>query len=524
MSDSLAPEDRALVAQHLAGDPQAFRRIVERHQGMVCALAYSACGDIARSEDVAQEVFVAAWKQLPRLRAPEKLRGWLGGITRNLAHNSFRQAQRNPTAHATELPADIPVDEADPRERAIGSDESRLMWGALAGLPESYREPMVLFYREGHSVAAIATALEISEDTAKQRLARGRAMLTERMAKLVEETLERSAPKPAFVASVLILLPGPLVPSLLEATGGASAPKALATAGMAGGILAKGGVALKLLSAVAFLPAMMQGATDFIRFNERNPDSGADRDRRRAAWAYLTHHIGIGLFMVAIVVPSQLMPRDISRWLYVPFGLLALAAIQLFIRANIRLHKLTKGKAPAAETPRGFEQCSSVRFLGLPLYHVRLGTRPDRRSPAVKAWIAISDRRAVGGLFAFGPLAVAPVAMGIASAGILDFGIAALGLGAMGMMAGGWWSVGLATAGGYAARGVFVIAPEFTSRASAFAAHGGDALAKAYFEHNLFFQFSSIVARGFMWAAFVGWVMPVMLTGWQLWRTRRSAQ
>ena len=67
--NSSVSDDSRLVERHLAGDGSAFREIVERHQGMVCALAYSACGDVARSEDVAQEVFVAAWRQLPALRS-----------------------------------------------------------------------------------------------------------------------------------------------------------------------------------------------------------------------------------------------------------------------------------------------------------------------------------------------------------------------------------------------------------------------------------------------------------------------
>ena len=66
-SDSPSLSDRRLVELHLAGDRTAFRQIVERYQAMVCALGLSACGDVGRSEDLAQEVFLAAWKELPGL-------------------------------------------------------------------------------------------------------------------------------------------------------------------------------------------------------------------------------------------------------------------------------------------------------------------------------------------------------------------------------------------------------------------------------------------------------------------------
>ena len=56
--------DAQWVELCLNGDRDAFGRIVERYQSRVCALAYSACGDLARSEDFAQETFTAAWRQL----------------------------------------------------------------------------------------------------------------------------------------------------------------------------------------------------------------------------------------------------------------------------------------------------------------------------------------------------------------------------------------------------------------------------------------------------------------------------
>jgi len=517
---SALPEDRELVALHLAGDPHAFRQIVERYQGLVCALAYSACGDLARSEDVAQEVFVAAWKQLPQLREPEKLRGWLGGIARHLAHNSLRQARRTPTARAAEL-VDVPAETAGPREQAMGADEAGLMWNALGALPETYREPMVLFYREGQSVAAVALALEISEDTAKQRLARGRAMLTDRMSELVRETLERSAPTPAFVPAVLVLLPGPLTPLLREAADGAAgAGPTLATAGTVGGMLGKGGVALKVLSALAFLPALMQGAGDFVRFRDRHAALD-DGKRREAAWAYLQLHAGIGFFCLCVVVSTRLLPAT-SPWI---LGFCVLGVLGVFWfsrRAMCRMDRLMP-RDRAMGPPRGFERRSAGTFLGLPFYHIRLGTRGSLAAPAVKAWIAISDGRALGGWFAIGPVAVAPISMGVGSVGLLGMGVAAVGWGALGIVAGGWLSEGLIAAGGLAAKGVVVYAPLMASRHGHFASlESGATAAQAFFQNSGFYHFTAVALKGLMWAGLIGWIMPVALAGWHLWRTRRD--
>ena len=66
--------DEQLWQKSQTGDREAFGHIVERYQSLICSLAYSACGDVARSEDLAQEAFIAAWQKLGELREPMRLR------------------------------------------------------------------------------------------------------------------------------------------------------------------------------------------------------------------------------------------------------------------------------------------------------------------------------------------------------------------------------------------------------------------------------------------------------------------
>ena len=93
LSTPLIPDEQ-LWRMALAGDREAFGQIVERHQSLICALAYSVCGDLARAEDLAQETFLAAWQTLSELREPTKLRSWLCGIVRNLAASAARRDRR----------------------------------------------------------------------------------------------------------------------------------------------------------------------------------------------------------------------------------------------------------------------------------------------------------------------------------------------------------------------------------------------------------------------------------------------
>src|ERR1700677_624025 len=91
---SVKVSDATLVAHSLRGDRDAFGQIVARYQALVCSLAYSSTGSLTQSEDLAQETFVAAWKQLSGLREPAKLRSWLCGIVRNLSQRAWRGQQR----------------------------------------------------------------------------------------------------------------------------------------------------------------------------------------------------------------------------------------------------------------------------------------------------------------------------------------------------------------------------------------------------------------------------------------------
>jgi RNA polymerase sigma factor (sigma-70 family) len=201
--------DAELVTKSLAGNRTAFGHIVERYQTLICSLAYSATGSLTQSEDLSQETFVAAWKQLPELREPGKLRSWLCGIVRNLTRRTLRGQVHEP-AHAAE-PLDsaqeTPALDAHPLAQAISREEEAILWRSLERIPEIYREPLILFYREHESVERVAQVLELSEDAVRQRLSRGRKLLHEEIATFVEGALRQTAPGQAFSGAVLAALP-----------------------------------------------------------------------------------------------------------------------------------------------------------------------------------------------------------------------------------------------------------------------------------------------------------------------------
>ena len=221
-----AHNDAELVSESLSGNRDAFGQIVAQYQSLICSLAYSATGSLSQSEDLAQETFLAAWKQLADLREPEKLRAWLCGIARNLINYSLRRQGREPShaAEPLETVEEPPSLEPLPPDQAIGREEEAILWRSLERIPEIYREPLVLFYREHQSIEAVAQDLELSEDAVKQRLSRGRKLLHEQVLAFVEGALERTNPDRAFTAGVLAALPA-LAAAAKSATAGATAAK-----------------------------------------------------------------------------------------------------------------------------------------------------------------------------------------------------------------------------------------------------------------------------------------------------------
>jgi RNA polymerase sigma factor (sigma-70 family) len=530
--------DRRLVELHLMGDRAAFGQIVTRYQAMVCALGVSACGDIGQSEDLAQEVFLAAWRQLPALRDPEKLRGWLAGISRNLIHNSLRRRRRTPTARAESLSPETPSGGDGPRERAIRADEAALMWAGLEGIPENYREPMVLFYREQRSVAAVAATLEISEDAVRQRLARGRALLSERMAKGVAETLERSAPTPAFAGTVLLAMPAQFA-TAVAAPGGATAKLVAAASGLVAAAT-KGGLAVKALATVGLLPAVLNGTVEFLKFRTRYETSDSAAQRNRIMATYLKPHLlAAGLLLAFVLACALTLPGSPLGRMSLPFWLLGavatlglpIVAMVLVRRWSRRMERGGRAENEAAENEAAlitstFEYRSQRSVLGLPLMHVRLrvGDRTVESPRMVRGWIAVGDGVALGGLFAHGGrLAIAPLSTGPGAIGLASLGIFSLGLGAIGGLAGGVFSYGIIAFGWSAARAVtFAGARTFAEGYYALGQHANDAVAAAFFRDDLFFHVAAVTASLVGATLWCTWILPLLLTGWYV-RARKSA-
>ena len=310
--------DAELVAESLGGNREAFRRIVERYQTLISSLAYCATGNVSQSEDLAQETFVTAWKKLAELREPDRLRPWLCGITRFLISKEFRRQGREPAHAAESLEA---VDEwvspePLPPDQVISEEEKAILWRSLERIPEIYREPLVLFYREHQSIEAVARDLELSEDAVKQRLSRGRKLLQEQFLAFVAGALKQTAPDKTFTLGVIAALPllattAKAATVTATATKGGSAAKAATGAGMLSVFLTGGGVILFSLFGVFGFFGRWFGR----KMGRTSQQSALGRKRIIQFWRTLA----IGF--VLLVIPALFFPRFTLPALLVPHSL-----------------------------------------------------------------------------------------------------------------------------------------------------------------------------------------------------------
>ena len=214
------------------GDRAAFETLVHNYAAMVSGVAYSTCGDFALSEDITQDAFIEAWKNLRSLKDPQKFPAWICTIARRGAVDALRGKNAS-RAYRSLDDLEIEVDDPkqlNPEEILSMEQEREWVWSLLARLPEIYREPMILFYRCDESTRDVAIALGEPEATIRQRLKRGRDMIRVEMADCIRRTLVETAPKGAFAALVMASVPA----STLAAGGTVSTVTAAKSSGLVG--------------------------------------------------------------------------------------------------------------------------------------------------------------------------------------------------------------------------------------------------------------------------------------------------
>jgi RNA polymerase sigma-70 factor (ECF subfamily) len=167
--------ERSLVDLARAGDTVAFESLVRSRMDAMYRLSLAILGDPADAADAAQETFVAAWQDLPRLRDLDRFDAWL----QRVAVNSCRMTLR---ARGRRRIREIPMTEMGTlEERTLGAApaqaDAEVLKSAIQRLPLDQRAILALHHLDGRPLAEVAEILGIPVGTAKSRLFKARTAL-----------------------------------------------------------------------------------------------------------------------------------------------------------------------------------------------------------------------------------------------------------------------------------------------------------------------------------------------------------
>ncbi len=165
--------DQNLICGCLEGDPQSFRQIYQRYQRQVRSILFRLCGE-SQLDDLTQEVFLRAWKGLPKMQNPERFAAWLYRISWNIATDYRRGAAqtRSRLEHFSQQ-----TQTQTPAPDLIHLHYQDLVQRGLAHLSFDHGSVLILHDLEGLSQNEIAEILAIPAGTVKSRLSRGRLAL-----------------------------------------------------------------------------------------------------------------------------------------------------------------------------------------------------------------------------------------------------------------------------------------------------------------------------------------------------------
>jgi RNA polymerase sigma factor (sigma-70 family) len=176
-----APADAELVAQALAGRQPGYAGLMQRHREAVFRLARSHLGDDNEALDVTQECFISAFAALHRYDPTRPFRAWILRIALNKCHDwGRRRTVRRLFSFARPLEeaADIADHALDPEAALASEREVQSIQAAIAALPPSLKEPLILCALEGLSQDEAAAVLGTSRKSIETRIYRARQKLS----------------------------------------------------------------------------------------------------------------------------------------------------------------------------------------------------------------------------------------------------------------------------------------------------------------------------------------------------------
>jgi len=163
------------------GDRDAFQVLIERYEGMVFELTHQYGDSPEDAEDLAQDIFLRAYRRIEDLRSPDRFSSWLYGIALNRCRDYAKNVRRETYAFSRTESQDETSVIADSQpaqdEQLLAEERGARLWEVLEELSSTYATPFLLKYRDGLSYKAMSKRMDVSVSALKVRVHRARKKL-----------------------------------------------------------------------------------------------------------------------------------------------------------------------------------------------------------------------------------------------------------------------------------------------------------------------------------------------------------
>jgi len=189
-------EDGYIIRKCLNGEPVSFGLLVDKYKAGIYALAYFKLRNFHDAEDITQEVFIKAYRNLHNLRNWDNFLAWLHSITTNLCKNFIRDKSKRPDREFVEDQSPTALSNSsvnDYRDFFYSESHSEMdevVHKALSLLPEAYQQVITLYYLGAMNCNQIARFLGKSPTAIRKRLSRARKVLKDETLTMVNSSFE----------------------------------------------------------------------------------------------------------------------------------------------------------------------------------------------------------------------------------------------------------------------------------------------------------------------------------------------
>lgn len=181
----MSQSEEKTIRKAANGDRLAFRELVLEHSQAMFRLAWRLTGDPAAADDIVQEAFIKAWKNVGKFRMDSSFRSWINRITVNTAMDYLRKRARDAARTTAEPDWERSGEGSETPRHDVQIDIQARAHTAMMKLSEKERAALMLRHHEGHSIKEIAQMLDLTNDACKQTIFRAVRKMRIELAPLV---------------------------------------------------------------------------------------------------------------------------------------------------------------------------------------------------------------------------------------------------------------------------------------------------------------------------------------------------